>query len=298
MNDPRIGTRTVGALLLASLLAPVPATAATLSVEVQARTIAPGEPLRVRVVSDAPLATLTGKLLGHEVALRPDGDSKRWSGWAMIGLDEAAGQAGIEIRGTDRDGNAVGAGHVVTIEAREFPEERLEVSSRYVEPPAAVQERLERERTKLTAIYDTRSAGPGGERPFVRPVPGAPTSIFGMRRFFNDQPRDPHPGLDLRAASGTPVVSSGPGTVVLAQELYYAGNTVIVDHGGGLFTIYAHLSEIRVVEHESAQAGQVVGLSGATGRVTGPHLHWGAKIGNRPFDPTALVDEALWEPTR
>ncbi len=128
----------------------------------------------------------------------------------------------------------------------------------------------------------------------MRPVPGEPTSVFGTRRVFNGKPRSPHPGLDLRAQTGTGVRSSGAGRVVLAQELYYSGNTVIVDHGGGLFTLYAHLSEIGVGEGDEVQAGDPVGLSGATGRVTGPHLHWGAKIGNRPFDPTALLDAALF----
>ena len=83
--------------------------------------------------------------------------------------------------------------------------------------------------------------------------------------------------------------------VVIAEDLYYSGNTVIVDHGGGLFTIYAHLSEISVEEGGEVESGGLIGLSGATGRVTGPHLHWGAKIGNRPFDPTALLDGALFE---
>ena len=129
---------------------------------------------------------------------------------------------------------------------------------------------------------------------FVRPVPGQPTSVFGTRRVFNGQARDPHPGLDLRAASGTDVVASGPGRVVLAQDLYYSGNTVIVDHGGGLFTLYAHLSSIGVENGANVEAGQSLGASGATGRVTGPHLHWGAKIGAIPFNPTALLDDRLF----
>jgi murein DD-endopeptidase MepM/ murein hydrolase activator NlpD len=130
--------------------------------------------------------------------------------------------------------------------------------------------------------------------PFVRPVPGEPTSIFGTRRIFNGKPRSPHPGLDLRAAEGTEVRASGPGKVVIAQDLYYSGNIVILDHGGGLFTLYAHLSELRVAEGDAIAAGQTIGLSGSTGRVTGPHLHWGAKIGNHPFDPRALLDPALF----
>jgi murein DD-endopeptidase MepM/ murein hydrolase activator NlpD len=208
-----------------------------LSVTVQARSIAPGEPMRVRVHSVVPLTELTGEFLGREVTLLSDGDATRWSGWTMVGLEEEPGAAAIELSGIDVAGNPVDGSRVVTVEPRQFPEERLAVSSEYVEPPPEVQERLARERAKLAMIYRTRSGGLSHERPFVRPVPGEPTSIFGLRRFFNDQPRDPHPGLDLRAATGTPVAAAGPGTVVLTQDLYYAGNTVIVDHGGGLFTI-------------------------------------------------------------
>ena len=93
---------------------------------------------------------------------------------------------------------------------------------------------------------------------------------------------------------GTPVEAAAAGRVVLAEDLYFYGNLVILDHGGGVYTLYAHLSEISVAEGDSVESGQLIGLSGATGRVTGPHLHWGAKIGNRPFDPTALLDGALF----
>jgi murein DD-endopeptidase MepM/ murein hydrolase activator NlpD len=182
----------------------------------------------------------------------------------------------------------------VTVHPKEFPEEHLTVASKYVAPPREVDERLARERARLREIYRQRTPVRSAQAPFVRPVPGEPTSTFGKRRIFNGEPRSPHPGLDLRAASGTPVVSSGPGRVLLAQDLYYSGNTVLVDHGGGLFTLYAHLSEIQVAEGDEVAAGEQVGLSGATGRVTGPHLHWGAKIGDRPFDPQALLDPALF----
>ena len=130
--------------------------------------------------------------------------------------------------------------------------------------------------------------------PFVRPVPGDPTSEFGTRRIFNGEPRAPHPGIDLHAASGTPVLVAGPGRVALAEDLYYSGGTVIVDHGGGLFTVYAHLSKIDTKEGASVKAGDAVGLSGATGRVTGPHLHWGARVGQAIFDPRALLDPRLF----
>jgi murein DD-endopeptidase MepM/ murein hydrolase activator NlpD len=268
-----------------------------LTIRIHARAVAPGEPLRVEVVSREPLDSVEGTFLGHTVFMVRQGSSdagEHWSGWTMVALDEESGVSSLELHGTSAAGRPVVGTHAVTVEAKEFPEEHLSVASKYVSPPPEVEERLARERKKLRAIYESRRQFVPGEEPFVRPVPGDPTSTFGTRRLYNGKPRSPHPGLDLRASTGTPVLSSGSGLVVLSQDLYYSGNTVIVDHGGGLFTIYAHLSELQAEEGHEIAAGEVVGLSGATGRVTGPHLHWGAKIGSRPFDPQALLDPALF----
>ncbi len=281
------------ALLAGALGAGVPSP----SVEVRARAIAPGEPIRIVVSSATSLASIEGRFLDTPVFMQPDAgaaEHRRWHGWAMVPVDQRPGPAEIRFGGVGAGGEPLTFSRTIIIEPKEFPEEQLSVSPRYVEPPPEVRERLARERRRLAEIYGMRSARSVSE-PFVRPVAGAPTSTFGLRRVFNGKPRDPHPGLDLRAATGTEVRASGRGRVVLATELYYAGNTVILDHGGGLFTIYAHLSDIRLGEHEEAAPGQLVGLSGSTGRVTGPHLHWGAKIGNRPFDPTALLSDTLFE---
>jgi murein DD-endopeptidase MepM/ murein hydrolase activator NlpD len=270
------------------------------AIEVRARAVAPGEPLRIDVVSPAPLAAITAEFLGESIFMTRAGAAERggerWSGWTSIALDREAGVAGIEVRGTRLDGAAVAGTRAVTIAPKEFPLEELSVAPRYVEPPPEVRARIERESAKLAAIYARRRDLPPAPAPFVRPVPGEPTSIFGTRRVFNGEARSPHPGLDLRAATGTPVRAAGAGRVELAEELYYSGNTVLVDHGGGLFTIYAHLSTIAVAAGDEIEAGAALGRSGATGRVTGPHLHWGAKIGERPFDPTALLDPALFGP--
>jgi murein DD-endopeptidase MepM/ murein hydrolase activator NlpD len=212
-----------------------------------------------------------------------------------VALDEEPGIYELAFRGASASGRPVVGSRAVTVNGKEFPEEHLTVASKYVKPPKEVEERLSRERKRLKELYRNRRPDVVDSGPFVRPVPGEPTSTFGKRRFFNGEPRSPHPGVDLRAATGTPVRCTGPGLVVLSEDLYYSGNTVLVDHGGGLFTIYAHLSEIRAEAGETIEAGRVIGLSGATGRVTGPHLHWGAKIGNRPFDPQALLDPALFD---
>jgi len=282
-----------GALALA--VVPLPALPATLPVTIQvaSRAVAPGELLRVVVTSDAPLASLEGRFLGEPVHLQP-GPGGGWFGWTMIGLLQEPGPAALEVHGRTVEGADVAGTRALTIDDQPFPTEELSVAPRFVEPPPEVRELLARERKLLAGLYGELSPFPKNREPFVRPVPGERTSIFGTRRVFNGQPRDPHSGLDLRAATGSPVKASGPGRVVLARDLYYSGNTVLIDHGGGLFTIYAHLSEFRVEEGQPAVAGQVIALSGATGRVTGPHLHWGAKIANRPFDPTALLDPAVW----
>jgi murein DD-endopeptidase MepM/ murein hydrolase activator NlpD len=267
-----------------------------LEIRVRAREIAPGDPVRVDVASRLPLAQLSGSFLGRGLSFvrRDDGRGQAWSAWTLVDLDTAAGPAVVEVHGTTAGGEPAAGTLAVRVEPREFAREELTVAPDYVAPKPAVQARLERERARLAEVYRERlPVLPRG--PFVAPVPGEPTSAFGTRRVYNGEPRAPHPGLDLRAATGTPVTASGAGEVRLATELYWSGNTVIVDHGAGLFTIYAHLDTIEVREGDRVEAGRRIGRSGATGRVTGPHLHWGAKIGELPFDPTALLDPALFD---
>jgi len=267
----------------------------TLEVTVHARAVAPGEPLRLAVRSPEPLAKLGGALLGRKIFFsRADGEGREWSGWGVVSLDDKPGPTVIDLQGTAVSGEEVVGAHAVTVEARRFPTEKLEVEPKYVEPPKEVQARIERERKELGEIYARRRAAAPPTAPFVRPVPGEPSGTFGARRVFNGKPRSPHSGVDLRAATGTPVRASGPGEVALAKDLYFSGLTVILDHGGGLFTLYAHLSRIDVKPGARIESGRTVGLSGATGRVTGPHLHWGAKVGSEIFDPRALLDPALY----
>lgn len=265
---------------------------------VLARAIAPGEPFRVVVRSAGPLADVRCRFRGRELAMIPSGGepglSRLWEGWGMVGLLEAPGSSRLEIEGRTSLGQTLSKSLEIDVTDKAFPTERLTVQPRYATPPEAVQSRIRREKARLARIYGLRTGRPFATRPFIKPVPGEPTSPFGVRRVFNGKPRDPHSGLDLKAAPGTPVRASGAGRVVLADDLYYSGKLVILDHGAGLFTLYAHLSQLRVREGDELSQGQILGLSGSTGRVTGPHLHWGAKIGERPFDPRALLDPALW----
>ncbi len=126
--------------------------------------------------------------------------------------------------------------------------------------------------------------------PFVRPVPGEWVSRFGTRSIFNGQPRSPHNGADFLSPTGTPIHAPNAGRVALAKDLYFSGNTVIIDHGLGFFSTLAHLSAFEVREGDAVAAGQVIGRVGATGRVTGPHLHWAVRVGSARVDPMAVLE--------
>jgi murein DD-endopeptidase MepM/ murein hydrolase activator NlpD len=123
----------------------------------------------------------------------------------------------------------------------------------------------------------------------VLPIDSKVTSIYGTKRTFNGEMRSFHQGLDLRAKTGTPVRAPAGGTVVLAKDLFFTGNTVILDHGYGIFTIYAHMSKLGVKKGEKVNVKQQLGLSGATGRASGPHLHWGAQVNKSKVNPLELT---------
>lgn len=180
--------------------------------------------------------------------------------------------------------------HEVVVHTREFPEQRLRVSREMVSPDADLLPRIGRERRAARAALERVSPVRHWEEPFTRPIQGSVSSTFGLRRFFNDQPRAPHRGVDLRGAEGTPVRAFSNGKVVLTGDHYFAGRSIYIDHGLGVVTQYIHLSEILVREGETVVAGQAIGKVGATGRVTGPHLHFGLSVLGMWVDPLPLLD--------
>ena len=170
-----------------------------------------------------------------------------------------------------------------------WPQSILKVLPRYVQPPLEVQEKIARDREHSRQALALRTEKQW-QLPLARPVPGGITSPFGGRRVFNGQPRAPHKGTDLRSPEGAPVRAAADGIAVLAEEQYYGGNTIYVDHGQGIFSVYCHLLEADVSVGDKVRRGQVIARSGATGRVTGAHLHFGFIVQGVSVDAMPLLD--------
>jgi murein DD-endopeptidase MepM/ murein hydrolase activator NlpD len=223
----------------------------------------------------------------HEATPYRTGD-RMWR--ALIGIDLAVkpGTYVVTVDAGD-DAHAVHAALPLVVTRRRFPTRRLTVNEAFVTPPASEEARIADDAALLAAVWRSSDARRLWLGPFVRPVPGAANSAFGTRSIFNGKPRNPHGGADFLSPSGTPVHAPNGGRVVVARNLYFSGNTVVIDHGLGLFSMLAHLSAIDVREGDAVTASQVVGLVGATGRVTGPHLHWAVRAGDARVDPLSLL---------
>jgi murein DD-endopeptidase MepM/ murein hydrolase activator NlpD len=170
-----------------------------------------------------------------------------------------------------------------------YGEETLRVDPRHVRPSPAELERIRREQTELKQIYASGSRSRLWQGGFRVPVPGEMNGPFGTRRLFNGELQSQHSGVDFRAQTGEPVLAAAAGMVRLAKDLFYSGNAVILDHGAGVFTSYSHLSRMETRVGQRLQKGTVVGLAGATGRATGPHLHWGVKVNSISVNPLAFI---------
>ena len=183
---------------------------------------------------------------------------------------------------------------------REYPEERITVTDQeHVTPSTANLERIREESARMRAAYNLFTEQPLDLLPIIQPIEGRTSGVFGSRRFFNDQPRNPHSGIDWAAPTGTPIKNPTPGTVVVVGDFFFNGKTVMIDHGGGFISMMCHLSEILVTEGQRIDRSKVIGKVGTTGRSTGPHLHWSVSLSGERTDPAvfmatlnALYDEA------
>ena len=211
----------------------------------------------------------------------------------IIGVDLEAkpGISKITITATNDAGRQRQAETIVQTVAKAFRQESFTVASSFDQLSPEALELIRIERADFALAFSTPAAERFWEAPFIRPVPQESSSSFGYRRIINGKPRAPHTGADLRAPIGTEVLAANHGRVVLTGDYFFAGKSVVLDHGGGLYTMYFHLSELKVDAGAMVRRGDVLALSGMSGRVTGPHLHWAARLGTARVDPMELIQK-------
>jgi murein DD-endopeptidase MepM/ murein hydrolase activator NlpD len=256
-------------------------------VAVTARSVQPGELVVLTMTTAAPVDRLAVRAFERDVpSFRLD--DRTWRVIIGIDLDVKPGRYSVAIQpGSPLD--QASATHALVVAPKDFPTRRLTVDDAFVNPPAAVTKRIEEEAVRLGRLWRSSAAERLWTDAFVRPVNEPANSRFGSRSILNGQPRSPHGGADFASPSGTPVRSPNAGRVVLAGDLYYTGGTVVIDHGLGLVSLFAHLSRVDVKEGEAVARGAILGAVGATGRVTGPHLHWTLRANGARVDPLSLI---------
>lgn len=278
----RIRTRLCPLLLTFALLAPVlPARA-----ELPAFASVPGGvavvPLGSATIAPKPQAWL------NEQRVYVTADRNQWYAVVGLPLDTEPGPHELSVRIGDRT-----EAQPFAVHAKRYPEQHIKLKDQgKVELSAPDLARAEREIAQIKELKRHWRDAPETDLNFAAPVEGRLASRFGLRRFFNGEPRDPHAGLDLAVARGTPVKASAAGQVLAVGDYFFNGNTVFLDHGNGVITMYCHLDRIDVQAGETVRKGQRIALSGQTGRATGPHVHWSVILNG------AMVDPELFMPGR
>lgn len=290
--------KVVAVLALAGVcVAPTLRAADDWHVGVRAGLIQPGDVLRLDIKPPEGVVDVTATWSERDVPLMRQADGT-WRGLFGVDVDTAPGPKVLQLRGTRPSASPIDGSHPFDIAPKAVRTRRIRVNPKFVDPPRSALPRIKEETELLNALFRKR---PSGERLWtlgaVRPVEGVAVSGFGVRSVLNGQPRGPHNGLDLAAGTGTPVHAPTPGVVVFARPFYFSGNTVILDHGQGLFSTMAHLSVIDVKEGDRVAQGALLGKVGATGRVTGPHLHWAVRLHGDRVDPLKLIEALTPAPT-
>jgi murein DD-endopeptidase MepM/ murein hydrolase activator NlpD len=247
-----------------------------------------GAPELIRLeVPDA--ARVEGEWLGQKVGFFPAQDGRSWFALAGSDVEAPVGPSELKIIVYAKNGSQSSLHRSLAIQPAHYRTGSLTVAPGFVDPGPEALARIHAEVELKQKVFAVSAPAPLWAGNFRAPVTAPPTDSFGTRRTFNGKLASVHKGMDFRAATGTPVRAANSGVVVLARPLYYEGNCVVIDHGLGLFTLSMHLSRIDVHEGQQVATGDRLGLSGATGRVTGPHLHWAVRWQADYLDPAKLL---------
>lgn len=289
--------RPILALLLLWLAAPAAAsgTASALALRVLPAHVKQGGIGMVEVTAPVPVGRPALRVGGRPLPATGNGPvAETWRTAIGVDLDARPGSVPVRAEVTDPAGRTLAAEATLTVVDGKYPVQRLTLPRSWSDLGAATLERIAREKTLLDALWERATPERFGRGSFRAPLDGADDgSGFGLRRIINGDPRAPHSGVDFGAAAGTPVLASQTGLVAVAEEHFFGGRSVILDHGLGLYTMYFHLEEILVRAGQRVDRGAVLGRVGATGRATGPHLHWGVRLLGARVDPGELLKLSL-----
>ena len=282
-------------VLLALLVAAAPAQAHdVLSVRWEPRVVRQGDVAMVFVTRASDVRLIEGSLGGQPLTFFPYGDG--YAALAGIDLEAKPGTATWRIGVVDARDRPITASGKLPIRGRKFPVQRLTLPKELVDLDAPTLRRVEEESKRLRTLYATITPERLWRGHFTKPVGVAdPGDGFGARRIINGQPRAPHAGLDYSADTGTPVVAANVGRVALVADYFFPGRLVVLDHGLGLYTLYFHLERAEVADGDRVGRGQIIGSVGASGRATGPHLHFAAHLRQARIDPALLLQLTLPE---
>ncbi|MFZ0800513.1 MAG: M23 family metallopeptidase [Terriglobales bacterium] len=283
--------------VLLALAADLSAAAARWTVISQPARLVNGTPVLFRVTTPKSLRTLSGNWLGHEIAFSFDASHKAWFALAGVSLETKPGAYPIELHGEALSGqsavrsaeDSISFERTIRVEHRRYPRVLLKVPARYTAPSPEDQRQIEQDKEIKAEAFKTASPEREWKGSFAPPVNAVISDVFGVERVFNGSVQSTHQGLDFGVPSGTSVAAVNRGRVILARPLFFEGNCVVIDHGQGLLTLYLHLSQFSVKEGEDVNKGQAIGLSGGTGRATGPHLHLAVRWQGVYLDPQALL---------
>lgn len=290
------GSRLAVTILVLSLAVALPSSAANWNVRSEPPTLVNGAPVLFQVRAPAKLDSLAGTWLGHQVPFSYDATTRMWFALAGVAFETTPGKYALELTGARPAAKSpVTFARQFRVLRAHYPQIKvgLTVEKKFTEPTKEQLEEIE-ESQKVKQDYLNRVT-PDREWAgrFLDPAQAEISDVFGSQRIFNGKAQRPHLGLDFRVPTGTPVAAMNDGTVLLARPLYFEGNCVVLDHGQGLLTLYFHLSEFKVKEGESVKRGQEIGLSGGTGRATGPHLHAAVRWQGTYLDPARLMQLQL-----
>jgi murein DD-endopeptidase MepM/ murein hydrolase activator NlpD len=239
-------------------------------------------------IDGAGLISVKGRL-GEQTVPFYEGQAGVFSAAIGVDLDAKPGPLKLAIQKLTQTGTQKDSAITVMVREKTFAKESLSVAAQFEQFSTATLERIRREQDELNRVFTISTPQRLWEGSFVPPVAGGVTSPFGLRRVINGTARAPHSGVDLKAPEGTEVRAANHGRVTLCADFFFSGKSLVIDHGGGLFTMYFHLADFKVEAGTQVEKGETIGWSGMTGRVTGPHLHWGARLNGARIDPFELL---------